>query len=614
MDTELVLLPQPRSITMLDGFVELREKGLIVLDSDQPQGIAFSGEITKNALWRQMGFEWDLSASCDVPESMIRLKMRIVINSKLNQEQYLLLINKEEIIIEANQPAGIYYGALTFIQIIQQSGKIIPCLRIEDWPDFSSRGVMLDISRDKVYRMETLYMLVDLFSSWKINQLQLYTEHTFAYQNHPVVWFNASPMTGEEILALDHYCKERFIQLVPNQNSFGHMERWLKHPEYNNMAETLGEYKTPWGTQTGPFSLAPVNPECLKFLDGLYAELFPHFSSSMVNVGCDETFDVGQGVSKVECEKYGKHQIYLDFLLKIYQNLKQRNKTMQFWGDIILENPESVNRLPKDGIALEWGYEGDHPFAEHGKIFQAAGVPFYVCPGTSAWNSIAGRTENCLLNLVNAAENGKKNGASGYLITDWGDNGHWQTLPISYLGISMGAAYSWCLDANRDVNVPQRVSRYAFSDPTGEMGLLAYELGNVHQSTGILINNSSVLFWALQPKLDKINNERLRPEAFRNCLKLIDETMKHLKNERMMRPDAAIIREEFIQTARLMRHACHRVLNAIGEKGAPSMSELADELEDIIDDYRSLWLKRNRSGGLDESINRFEDLIQEYRS
>ena len=76
--------------------------------------------------------------------------------------------------------------------------------------------------------MATLFGLVDLLASWKINQLQLYTEHTFAYQRHRTVWADASPMTAAEIQELDRYCQKHFVDLVPNQNSLGHLERWLK--------------------------------------------------------------------------------------------------------------------------------------------------------------------------------------------------------------------------------------------------------------------------------------------------------------------------------------------------------------------------------------------------
>jgi len=45
--------------------------------------------------------------------------------------------------------------------------------------------------------------------------------------------------------------------------------------------------------------------------------------------------------------------------------------------------------------------------------------------------------------FISLAQNGHDHGAVGYLITDWGDNGHWQTLPISYLGFFVGAGLAW---------------------------------------------------------------------------------------------------------------------------------------------------------------------------
>ena len=184
-----------------------------------------------------------------------------------------------------------FYAICTLVQILQQSHRGLPCLTISDWPDFPARGVMLDISRDKVPTMETLFDLVDMLASWKVNQLQLYTENAFAYRRHPVVWANASPMTGQEVMALDQYCRQRYVELVPNQNSFGHMQRWLVHAQYSH----LGEGAEPNCT------LCPTDPASLAFVSSLYDELLPHFSSSLFNVGCDET-QVGEGRSKAECE------------------------------------------------------------------------------------------------------------------------------------------------------------------------------------------------------------------------------------------------------------------------------------------------------------------------
>ncbi len=195
---------------------------------------------------------------------------------------------------------------------------------IEDEPAFKNRGFMLDISRDRVPTISTLKSLIDILAELKYNQFQLYTEHTFAYTNHEIVWKDYSPLTSQDILELDNYCKERYIELVPNQNSFGHMEKWLTHEEYKYLAEAPNGFIKPWGGEkSGPFSLSPAVPESIKFVNSLFDELLPNFTSTKVNVGGDETFDLGLGRSKELCENLGKGRVYLNFLLDIYKIIKK---------------------------------------------------------------------------------------------------------------------------------------------------------------------------------------------------------------------------------------------------------------------------------------------------
>ena len=108
-------------------------------------------------------------------------------------------------------------------------------------------------------------------------------------------------------------------------------------------------------------------------------------------------------LAHLEVERLGKGRVYLDFLLKIYQAVKSRGRTMQFWSDIVLHYPELIGELPRDVIALDWGYDADHPFEKETITLADARVPFYVCPGTSSWLSITGRTDNAIANLKSAA-------------------------------------------------------------------------------------------------------------------------------------------------------------------------------------------------------------------
>jgi hexosaminidase len=621
-----ILLPLPHQLSFTEGNFPLSNNRLIIIDSDHPQSLIFSASRIKDAINSFLGYQWEIVASIAVPQEDICLSLHIETDKISHPQGYSLQITPQLILIEAHDEAGIYYGCCTLVQLLQNylpllknkeegSNSFLPCLEIIDWPDFTKRGVMLDISRDKVPTMDTILSLVDLLASWKINQFQLYIEHTFAYRQHPEVWADASPFTGEEIMILDAYCRRRFIELVPNQNSFGHLEKWLAHPRYRQLAEAPDGFDVPWGHQDGPFSLCPLDPGSLKLITSMYDELLPHFSSRQFNVGCDETFDLGQGRSQEECALLGTGRVYLDFLLKIYQEVKARGFTMQFWGDIIMAHPELVSELPKDSIALEWGYEADHPFNEHGQKYIEAGLPFYVCPGTSAWNSIAGRTDNTLGNLLNAAENGIKYNAIGYLITDWGDNGHWQTLPISYLGFAAGAAYSWALEANRTLDIKTVLDHYAFQDSSESMGKVAYDLGNVYHAIGIEPVNASALFYILQQPIKEwvgFLEPEVAVKAIHNTLETIEAAAKPLQSERSRRPDASLLRREFNLTAKLLQHACRRGSFGFGSAEYSSHS-LAEELREILIEYQAIWYLRNRPGGLKASLAHFDLPLAEYQ-
>ena len=266
--TQLHLLPQPQQLTFTDGSYPLQSGKLISIPSPI---FLFTAQRLQAAL-AQRGIHWQIVIGSDSEQVAVRL-LRQSAPAEL-ENAYQIRITPENITLIGSQNAvTLWHAALTLIQIIAQSATALPCLTIDDQPDFARRGVMLDISRDRVPKMETLYALIDRLASWKINEVQLYTEHTFAYQKHPVVWQHASPMTGEEILALDRFCRDRFIDLVPNQNSFGHMHRWLMHPQYRHLAEVPEGFDFPLALTPRPFGLAPAVQETLPFLAGLYDEL-----------------------------------------------------------------------------------------------------------------------------------------------------------------------------------------------------------------------------------------------------------------------------------------------------------------------------------------------------
>jgi hexosaminidase len=630
------LVPYPQRVTPRPGALELTRHATIRLLRDDPEARP-ALQLIDSGLSR-IGCLTERTA-----EQTATLTLGIDPRLPLEAQGYRLSVEDHGATLIGRDPAGLYYAAATLLQWVTlatsaatggssaragtaMTCRPIPAVQIEDWPHYPQRGVLLDISRDKVPTMETLELLVERLAAWKINQLQLYTEHTFAYAGHEQVWREASPMLPQQIRDLDRFCRQRFIELVPNQNSFGHFHRWLVHPRYRALAECPDGIAHPFSDVVEPFSLCPTDPGSIALLSDLYTQLLPNFSSKRFNVGLDETLDLGEGRSAAECRRDGPEEVYLRFLEQVHRLVEQNGRWMQFWGDIVIKHPELLSRLPENVTVLEWGYEPDHPFDDHLTHLQAAGVPFYVCPGTSSWNSFSGRSHEALLNIEAAARSGRAHGADGLLVADWGDNGHLQPLTSSFVGLLGGAAASWNVDRCLSHRTIARIlDRHVFQDPKEHTGAATTLLGSTHRACGALRINGTALFSLLLSPADPLTHKRYRGLS-RDGLQVsrdqVQQALALLAQARPDCPDAAIVSRELDWVAETLLFACDvgQARLAI-DRAAPLEAlngsirrRLAEQLETLLARHESVWLARNRPGGRLDSSGRLAKLLEQLRT
>ena len=554
-------------------------------------------------------------------------------------ESYTLAISESGIKILFRGIGGLHAATATMRQLLRQYGNHLPCLEIRDWPDFARRSVMLDVSRGRVPKLETLLELIGHLADFKINELQLYTEHTFAYRRYKSIWQSWGALTGAEIRKLDRHCRALGIDLVPNQNSFGHLRYFLEHPRLKKLAEVPGPYAAnSGGFVRRPATMAPNHPGTLPFLRGLYNELLPNFSSRYFNVGCDETYDLGRGQSKKLCEAKGQGRVYLDFLKKIHRELLRRDKQMMFWGDIILKYPKLIPELAKIGrdtqqrvptnniIALNWGYEANHPFDREAALFAKSGIPFYVCPGTSTWQTLIGRHDNALKNLRAAAKAGSKHGAVGYLITDWGDGGHPQPLAVSYLPILAGASLAWNARGFDEQKLIPVLSRNVFADSTGKIAGAAFKLGFAHRKLKAKAPNETPLGTVIaappaeERELFCRNGlnwfKKIPAKNIRATLKEIEKqvaVLKKLRRRHIVPPTSLILPKELDLAARMAAQSCKFMLwqQAVATQGKSRALRQPDvaitrryqrlaragirELQRLEEDFNAYWPSRNKA-------------------
>jgi hypothetical protein len=560
---------------------------------------------------------------------------RVEFDARLGGEAFTLEIGAGAVRICHGDANGRRYAEETLRQIRRQCGATLPALAIEDAPDFPVRGYMLDVSRDRVPTRETLAALVERMARLRLNHLELYTEHTFAYREHEVVWREASPLTADDVRWLDALCRESGIELAANQNAFGHMGRWLRHDAYRARAEAPGGFRTKLGIELPPGVLAPTE-ENAAFALALCRELLACHTSRRIHVGCDETFELGKGASRAAVEARGRGRVYLEHLLRLLRPLLEDGCEVLFWGDILRHHPELVAELPKEGaIACAWHYEAPQAsvpipdellallaefgvdraglagFGAHVDAFARSGLPFWVCPGTSSWNSLLGRLPNARGNLLDAAGTGLARGASGYLVTDWGDNGHLQPPSVSLAPLAAGAALAWGLAANRELALADALDAFVFEDDAGLLGRSVETLGGLYAQTGKLGLNGSPLFTELVPGGLLGSLGTADAEGVRGVIETLDAAIAALGSARPATPDGALIVRELQQAARLARHGAFRLARGAGF-ACPSDTELRRDLAEAIAEQRECWLLRSRPGGLADSVARLEATLRSY--
>jgi hexosaminidase len=552
---------------------------------------------------------------------------RFARDASLPPQGYAIRADREGVRVAHADDAGRRYAEDTLAQLARSYGGALPGLALRDWPDFPVRGFLLDVSRDRVPTRDTLAHLVARLARLRLNHLELYTEHTFAYPGHEVVWRDASPITPDDVHWLDRLCAEHGIELAANQNTFGHMERWLRHAPYRERAEAPDGWSTPGGGHRAPTVLAPT-PGNAEFALGLVRELVRHFTSRRVNLNGDEPFELGIGRSRDAVAARGRGRVYLEHLLRLVDGVRADGREALFWGDILHHHPELVGELPRrDAIALLWHYEAPDPplpdavratlasygvsaqtlrgFAGQVDAFAKHAVPFWVCPGTSSWNSLVGRLANARANLRDAAEVGRARGAAGYLLTDWGDNGHLQPPSVSFAPLLDAAGLAWNAERHRDLDLAERLDAIVFEDAAGALGRACGAMGELGDRTGQVGFNASPLHAAL---LGSRMLLAMGPPDARRASEVAESIGAIEQDLARARPgcgDGAIAVRELTQALRLARIGAWRLARSAGA-ASPDPGALRAELAGAIEEQRACWLARARPGGLVDSVARLE--------
>ncbi len=537
-------------------------------------------------------------------------------DERLQDEEYFLELS-DIIAITAKGAEGAFRACTTLKQLAADEN--LKKQKIHDFPDIKNRGVMIDISRGKIPKLEVLLKMAEILRDLKYNQIQLYIDGPFFEFAH-FEKYCKDVLTVEDLKIFKDFCDKHFIKLVPNQNAFGHMEKWLKKPELAHLGIECGEDKQ-------MDTLNPLDKASLDFIDTLFADSLPYFDEPLINIGMDETWSLGMGQTKEICEKEGKGKVYVDYLNKVIKLANEKyHKTPMFWDDIALNHSELLDGVDKNCIVMDWNYESEAPFNERARLLNELGLKFYACPGTSTWGSFTGRFDNMINNQESAAKAVIEFGGEGYLLTDWGDGGNPQFFPMSIMPYIFGACCAWNYEKkpeklhsyvsyDKEVMILKRCEEYADKFIFGQKGVgrILHKMANYY-----LLENQNrfngTYVWADSEAWckDEIpDNEWLKPCLDIPTIRSIIRYMSDIKAEIAALPENTPYIDEISCNCDEVILFARFIESSLQKTGKTFKNDaLKSDLETFKKEFVRLWNTKNHKTGSEIFIARIDGMLK----
>ena len=278
-----------------------------------------------------------VSIVSNVPTAIIKLSLNKTPNQVIGNEGYQLNVTTSDITITANQPAGLFYGVQTLLQLLpkeiesnvamQQVQWQVPCVSITDYPRFGWRGLMFDVSR-RFFTKNEVKDFIDQMARYKYNLFHWHLTddegwrieikglpkltEIGAWNVKKVGYFGTFSQptpdeprnyggfyTQDDIKEVVQYAKDRFVNVLPEIDVPGHsLAAIAAYPELScsngvdNHGVASGEKIKEWATRTALVddNLCPANENVYIFLDKVITQLAQLFPFDYIHIGGDETF------------------------------------------------------------------------------------------------------------------------------------------------------------------------------------------------------------------------------------------------------------------------------------------------------------------------------------
>ncbi|MBS1531592.1 MAG: beta-N-acetylhexosaminidase [Bacteroidetes bacterium] len=333
---------------------------------------------------------------------------------------------------------------------------------------FKVRGFHLDL-RIQVMPMPALKAFAKKLSDEGMNTLIMEWEGTYPFASHPLIP-NRYAYTKAEIIDFVKYCNGLGIDVIPLQQSFGHVEYILRNERYKDLREDQKDYSQVCPLQT--------TQDSLLFSD-LYRELASTHTSKYIHIGGDETYLLGHDERcRKKVAEVGKSRLYIDYIRMLCNIVIKMGKIPVMWADIAMKYPEAIKLLPKETVLVDWNYGWSmNNFGDHQKLMES-GLEIWGAPSIRSYpdNYFLTQWEKHFNNIKNFVPACRELGYKGMIMTSWSTSGGYSSVfetednildlyairhvyPISGFNILL-AAYAESLRSDKPLDIGRFIASF----------------------------------------------------------------------------------------------------------------------------------------------------------
>jgi len=531
------------------------------------------------------------------------------LTKEMREEGYFLDVGPEGVAIIADSPRGRFYGVMSLIQMIEREKKsiVIPGVTIHDWPMQKIRGMTDDLSRGQVSTMENFRKIIRFLARYKLNVYSPYIEDIFVFKSHPLVGKGRGELTAAQMKELDAYAQRYHVELIPIFETLGHWENILALPQYAGYAEFPGAHTV------------NISDEAVyKMLDEMIGELAAAFSSPYFNMAADESWDVGLGANKQRVMASDIATVHAEHYKRLFDILKKYKKKPMMYGDIILNNPAILDKIPKDVVIVDWQYHVSDNYGSPAK-FKDAGFPFVVSPAVWNFTGPFPHYINTFVNIQNLNREGYLNGSMGVLTSNWNDYGGEALRELNYYGYAWTAECAW-QPLRSDV---QEFNSKFFADFFGSADVLQ----DAQSVYAILSDPLNQMNWhelwrhPMLPLLPSPLNYLWRVQSIQSTMPLVQQLIGRVRSQATRNRDHLQYLEfvarlnlwysKKLSTGETVRKLTQNLSSSSNKDSVKSAvleltKEIVPELSKLKSEFQHLWLTTNREANLKWLMLRYD--------